>query len=242
MAKPGNGQIRPPKQPIRQIERVKLTPQKAAALAQKEEDDYTLLCAVADDVIPALCKLIPSLDPMQGGPPSGDVFGDHWIERIDRLAFKNPRFQQTLIGIRKKKYFIDRRWLFGKWIDVHRTPTRDDLRKAVRFSAHELQYIRTETIKDDPELGEPLNRGKRLANSILMWRIKQKMQKKKRLKKIEPLETPLTASYKRNRRTTVSRVPPALPAPTARVKRQNTRSEPRRLPRILRCVSQAARA
>ena len=116
---------------------------------------------------------------MSGGPPSADLFGDNWLERIERLAFKTPAFQQKLIAFRKKKYFIARRWLFGKWVDVHRTPTRDDLRKAVRFGIHELQYIRTETIKDDPEQGEPLNRGKRLANSILMWRIKQKMQKKK---------------------------------------------------------------
>jgi hypothetical protein len=225
MPKHVDGQLRPPKQPIRRIERVKLTPQKVAVLAQRDEDDYTLLCAMADDVIPAICKLIPSLDPMQGGPPSGDIFGDNWIERIERLVFKTPAFQQKLIAIRKKKYFIDRRWLFGKWIDVHRTPTRDDLRKAVRFSVHELQYIRTEIIKEDPEQGEPLNRGKRLANSILMWRLKQKIQKKKRLKKFEPLAPPLlTANYKRNRKTKVSREPLSPPAQTARPKRPKPRS------------------
>jgi hypothetical protein len=191
--------------------------QKRKAEKQKEEDDNTLLWLLIDDLNPIIRKFIPSLDHEHGGPAKRDFSGDNIEERLRFSVIKQPAFQQSLIQLYKKKFVIGTRVVFGKPVDVTRMATKLEMRKAIRESVKMLQYIRTETIKECPELGEAAPRKSRvIAQAILaqrrfkalgvgiaMAKPRSAVYEKKRTR----TESPVTAQYKVGRKTAMTWAP-----------------------------------
>jgi len=192
--------------------------QKRAAQRLKEDRDYMFLCLVADDVIVAIRKYIPSLDPMQGGLPDKDLVADTSVERIRQLVYRQPAYQRALIAIRRKRYEIGTR--LGK--PVYRSPTAADIREAVRFAAKELDYIRKEIIKEDPAQGIVRDPARDAARAIFALRMKPKNRWVK--SKVMPVATQVENPWIR-RRGIAKKVKDALEPPTltARAKRKKVR-------------------
>ena len=175
--------------------------QALAAQRLKEERDADFLWMVVDDVTPAIKKLIPSLDPWQGGLPQTDLSAPEFVERVLH-EFTKKTFIHIVNGIRKKRYLVGSRVVKGRRMNLHRSPTPMDLRKAVRVAVDQLQYIRRETIKEDPEQGIPMRRNLAAANKIAAMRERKKAEAKKlsRKRPIKPLTPPtLTARAKKKR-------------------------------------------
>ena len=165
--------------------------QALAAQRLKEERDADFLWMVVDDVTPAIRKLIPSLDASQGGLPQTDLSAAESVERVLH-EFSKKTFIHIVNGIRKKRYVVGSRIVNGRRVNLHRSPTPMDLRKAVRVAVDQLQYIRRETIKEDPNQGVPMRRNLAAANKIAAMRERKRAEAKK-LSRKRPIK-PLTPS------------------------------------------------
>jgi len=196
------GLSKPPKQLIRRMETGKKpSNQQLAGARAKEHRDYEFLCMVVDDVSPAVRKMISSLDPEQGGLPATDISEPLIVEQVLQEFFK-ATYRHKITALRKKRYIVGSKLVNGKQVILHRSPTAMDIRSAVRFAVKELQYIRAEAIKDDPDQGIPMRRNVAAANAIAALRQKERIRldRLNRLRSVKPLERPtLTAKYRRRK-------------------------------------------
>jgi len=151
------GLKKPPKQPMHNPPAaVKVSRQALVGAALREENQYNFLLRIVDDVIIAIRKYVPSLDYLQGGNVVQDLTRRGQFksrEELERFAFKRPGYQQRLINIKKNGYEVGTRIVKGIEQPIIRHPTKKEMNDAVRFAVHELEYIRQQSIAEDPSQG-----------------------------------------------------------------------------------------
>lgn len=167
-----------------------------AAVRVREQRDHDFLLMVVDDVSAVIKKILPSLDPEQGGLPDTDLSAPQVVERVLQECFRATS-RHKIAALLKKRYVIGSRREGNERKVLYRSPKVMEMRQAVRFVVEELQYIRTEVIKEDAEQGTPMRRNVAAANAIAAMRSKtiRAELNRKQLRVFKPLDPDMITAH-----------------------------------------------